>query len=172
MKYVLQQQLLYCFTWSSNQLLNLNVLSLLFLQTFLVINSIPLCFDPPIFCHPLANLFLSFWLFCVLFWMLWMLVTVYKQYHVQHASQITTWATIFMERLFNVSKAWVRYWSHVFLITYYKCSLKSFGQSVQKREAKGKKKKIIRMAIAKLFAFNEDANAITKSIYFPNHVFL
>ena len=172
MKYVLQQQLLYCFTWSSNQLLNLNVLSLLFLQTFLVINSIPLCFDPPIFCHPLANLFLSFWLFCVLFWMLWMLVTMYKQYHVQHASQITTWATIFMERLFNVFKAWVRYWSHVFLITYYKCSLKSFGQSVQKREAKGKKKKIIRMAIAKLFAFNEDANAITKSIYFPNHVFL
>ena len=172
MKYVLQQQLLYCFTWSSNQLLNLNVLSLLFLQTFLVINSIPLCFDPPIFCYPLANLFLSFWLFCVLFWMLWMLVTVHKQYHVQHASQITTWATIFMERLFNVSKAWVRYWSHVFLITYYKCSLKSFGQSVQKREAKGKKKKIIRMAIAKLFAFNEDANAITKSIYFPNHVFL
>ena len=141
MKNVLQQQLLYCFTWSSNQLLNLNVFSLLFFQTFLVINSIPLYFDPWIFCHPLANLFPSFWLFCVLFWMLWMLVTVHKQCHVQHASQITTWATIFMERLFSVSRKWVRYWSHVFLITYYKPSLKSFEQSAQKRGAKGKKKK-------------------------------
>ena len=129
MKNVLQQQLLYCFTWSSNQFLNLNVFS------------IPLYFDPRIFCHPLANLFPSFWLFCVLFWMLWMLVTLHKQCHVQHASQITTWATIFMERLFSVSRKWVRYWSHVFLITYYKLSLKSFGQSVQKRGAKGKKRK-------------------------------
>ena len=48
----------------------------------------------------LSNLFLSFWLFLVVFWMLWMLVTV----HVPHASQITTWGTIFTERLFGVFK--------------------------------------------------------------------
>ena len=34
MKYVLQQQFLYCFTWSSNQFLILNILSFLFLQIF------------------------------------------------------------------------------------------------------------------------------------------
>ena len=38
---VLQQQFLYCFVWSSNQPLNLNI-SFLFLQTFLFINSISL----------------------------------------------------------------------------------------------------------------------------------
>ena len=35
MKYVLQQQFLYCFIWSSNQFLILKIFSFLFLQTFL-----------------------------------------------------------------------------------------------------------------------------------------
>ena len=87
---ILEQQLLCCSTWSSNQLLNLNI-SLLFLQTFLLINAMSLCFDPWIFCHPLANLFPSFWLFFVLFWMLWMLVTMHKLCHVPQASRVTTW---------------------------------------------------------------------------------
>ena len=108
---------IYCFTWSSNQLLNLNI-SYLFPQTFLLINSISLCFDPWIFCHPLANLFPSFCLFVVILWMLWMLVTVYKPCHVPRALEITTWEALFIERLFSVSKEWVRSWSHVFLIIY------------------------------------------------------
>ena len=43
---ILQQQFLYCITRSSNQLLNLNIFSFPFLQTFLLINSISLWFDP------------------------------------------------------------------------------------------------------------------------------
>ena len=54
MKYVLQQQFLYCFTWSSNQFLVLNSFFFLFLQTFLIINSISLCFDSWIICHLLV----------------------------------------------------------------------------------------------------------------------
>ena len=116
---VFQQQLLHFSTWSSNQLLNLNIFSFLFLQTFLLINSSSLCFNPWIFCHPLANLFPSFWLFLVLFWMLWMLVTVFKPCHVLHASRITTSGTLFMEK-FSVSKESVRSWSHASLIIYHR----------------------------------------------------
>ena len=107
---VLQQQISYCFTWSSNRLP----------QAFLLINSISFCFDPWIFSHLLANLFPSFWLFLVLFWVLWMLVTVYKPCHVPHASRITTSGKRFRERLFSVSKESVRSWSHAFLIIYRK----------------------------------------------------
>ena len=46
---------LHCFIWSSNQLLNLNIFSFLFLQTFSFINLISLCFDHWIFCHSLTN---------------------------------------------------------------------------------------------------------------------
>ena len=60
---------IYCFFWTS---------SFLFLQTFLLINSMCLCFDPCIFCHLLANykLFPNFWLFLVFFgccecWLRW-----------------------------------------------------------------------------------------------------
>ena len=45
MKFVFQQQFLYCSTWNSNQFLVL---------TFLPVNSISLCFDPWIFCHLLG----------------------------------------------------------------------------------------------------------------------
>ena len=98
---------------------------LLFLQTILLINSISFCFDSWIFCHPLSNivllakLFPSFWLFLVLFWMLWMLVTVFKACHVSRASQITTWGTLFTTKLLSVSKEWVRSWSQTSLIIYY-----------------------------------------------------
>ena len=47
---------------------------------------------------------MNFWLFLVLFWMLWMLVPVNKPRHVPHASQITTWGTIFTKIVFGVSK--------------------------------------------------------------------
>ena len=128
---LLQQQLLYFFTWSSDQLLNLNIFSFLFLQTFLLINSISLYFDPWIFSHPLANLFPSFWLFLVLFWILWMLVTVFKLCHVSHTLRITTSGTLFTGKLVSVSKQWVRSWSHASLIIIIKRLLKSLRQSIQ-----------------------------------------
>ena len=89
-----------------------------------------------------------------------MLVTVHKLCHVPHASRITTWATIFTERLFSVSKEWVRSWSLVSLITYYKKFAEKLLaiRSKKGREGKMKKKKRTRMAIAKVFALN--ANAI------------
>ena len=120
MKNVLQQQLSYLFTRSSNQVLNLNIFSFLSPQTFLLINTISLCFDPWIICHPLASLFLISWLFPVLFWLLWMLVTLYRTCHVPHASRITASVTLFTERLFSVSKETVRSWSHAFLIIYHR----------------------------------------------------
>ena len=68
----------------------------------------------------LTNLFPSFWLSLVLFWILWMLVTVHKQCHVPQVSRVTIWRTIFKERLFSLSKKWVRSWSQAFLIAYHK----------------------------------------------------
>ena len=110
---VLQQQLLCFFTWSSNQLLNLNIFSFFRIFTYeLDFSGLPST-------GWLANLFPSFWLFLVLFWMLWMLVTVFKACHVSHASQITTWGTLFTTKLLSVSKEWVRSWSHTSLIIYY-----------------------------------------------------
>ena len=141
---VLQQQLSYRFARSSNQLPNLNIFSFLFPQTFLLINSISLCFDPWIFCHPLANLFPSFWLFLVLFWMLWMLVTVFKPCHVLHASRIMTSETLFMEK-FSVSKESVRSWSHASLIIYHKTFAKKLKavrpKSCREREKEKEKER-------------------------------
>ena len=74
----------------------------------------------------LTNLFLSLSLFLVLFWIIWMLVTVHKPCHVPHASQITNWRTIFKERPFLVSKEWDRSWSRAFLIAYHKTFIKKF----------------------------------------------
>ena len=103
----LQQQLLYFFTIASSQLLNLNIFSL-FRFFYLSIDF-----------SLLTNLFLSFWLFLVLFWMLWMLVTAFKLCHVPQVSRITTWGTPFMERKnFSVPKEWFRFWSHESLIIF------------------------------------------------------
>ena len=99
---VLQQQLLCFFTWSMNQLLNLNIFPFFIIFTYELDFSVLRSTVWP------ANLFLSFWLFLVLFWMLWMLVTVFNLCQVPHASGITTWGTLFTERLFSVSKEWVR----------------------------------------------------------------
>ena len=141
---VFQQQLLHFSKWSSNQLLNLIIFSFLFLQTFLFINSSSLCFNPWIFCHLLANLFPSFWLFLVLFWMLWMLVTVFKPCHVLHASRITTSETLFMEK-FSVSKESVRSWSHASLIIYHKTFAKKLKavrpKSCREREKEKEKER-------------------------------
>ena len=167
---VLQQQFLYCFTWSSNQLLNLNIFSFLFLQTFLLINSISLCFDYWIFCQHsltgLTTLFSSFWFFLVLFWMLWILVAVHKLSHVTHASRKTTSRTIFKERLFSVSKEWVSSWSHAFLITYHKTLAKKLLAVRLEKVTRRKKRKKTRKAIAKLFTLN--ANAINGFLYYQN----
>ena len=94
-------------------------------------------------------------LFPVLFWMLWMLITVHKLCHVPDALQITNWETIFMERHFCVSKEWVGSWSYAFLITYHKRWLKSFS-AVRPGKLTRRKKKT-RMAIVKLFALNANA---------------
>ena len=102
----------------------------------------------------LTNLFLSFWLFPVHFWMLWMLVTMHKPCHVPHASQITTSRLNFTEICFGVSKEWVRSWLHVFLISW----LKSFWQSVQNKWREAKTEKKLEWQLQKLFALN--ANAI------------
>ena len=86
---------LYCFTWSSNQHLNLNIF-FLFLRTFLLINSISvLKIESSTSIHWLTgrtNLLPSFWLFLVLFWMLWMLVTVcvFILFHLLVSSGCTT----------------------------------------------------------------------------------
>ena len=111
MKYVLQQQLVYSFTWSSNQFHILNIFSFLFLKTFLLINSISLCFDPYTFCHLQAvriyNLFPSFWrsvlaVFCAFLDAVHAGYRAYKPCHVPHASPITTSGTIFTEICFGV----------------------------------------------------------------------
>ena len=141
---VLQQQFLYCFTWSNNQFLNLNILfsfsSDFYLSTrFLSVLTIEssACIH---WLTGLTNLFPSFWLFLVLFWMLWILVAVHKPCHVPHTSRITTW-TIYTERLFSVSKEWVRSWSHALLITYHKTLTKKLLAVHPQKVARRKKEK-------------------------------
>ena len=91
--------------------------------------------------HWLTCSWVSSRLFLVLFWILWMLVTVHKLCHVPHTSQITTCGTIFSERHFRVSKEWVRSWSHAFLITYHKTLTKKlFGGPSRKSDKEEKKK--------------------------------
>ena len=133
---VLQQQFLYCFTWSSSQLLNLDIFSFLFLY-YLLTQFISVLTLKSFAIYWLTCFRVSGELFLVLFWMLWMLVTVHKLYHVSHASRITTCGTIITKRHFNVSKEWVRSWSHVFLITYHKILIKKlFGGPFRKSDEK------------------------------------
>ena len=56
--------------------------------------------------------------FFFFFRMLWTLGTVRKLFHLPYASRITISESTFTERLFSVSKEWIRSWSHTFLITY------------------------------------------------------
>ena len=107
------------------------------------------------YCHLLANLFPSFWLFCVLLWMRWMQVTVHKLCHLPHASRITTCGTIFAEIFSGVSKKWVRSWSHTFLIANVKTLTRKL---LAVRQEKGREGKKTRIAVSKLFPLN--ANAI------------
>ena len=154
---------LYCFTWSSNQLLNLNIFLFCFFRLFNLstrfFSGLTLEYSA---INRLANLFQLFpssWLILVLFWWLWILVTVHKPCHVPHASWVTTWGTIFIERLFSVSQEWVRSWSHAFLITYDKTLTKKIlavrPEKVTRRRKRKNRKN--RMAIAKFFAFNANA---------------
>ena len=89
----------------------------------------------------LTNLISSFWLFLVLFWMLWILVTVDKPCHVPHTPRKTTWRKIFTERLYSVSKRWVRSWSHAFLIAYHKKLPKKLLAVRPEKVTRRKKKK-------------------------------
>ena len=96
----------------------------------------------------LSNLFPSFWLFLVLFWMLWMLVTAPKPCHVPHLSRITTSRTIFLERPFRVSKEWVKSWSHTSsLITYDKIFIIKLLAVRPEKVKRGKKRKKSRKTI-------------------------
>ena len=130
---VLQQQLLCFFTWSSNQLLNLNIFS------FFKIFTYELDFSVLPSTGLLANLFPSFWLFLMLFWMLWMLVTIFNPCHVPHVSRITTWRTLFTKRFFSVSKEWVRSWSYASLIIYHKTFTKKF-EALRPKSCRGEEK--------------------------------
>ena len=102
----------------------------------------------------LTNFFPSFWLFLVLFWILWMLVTMDKPCHGPHTSRMTTWVTVFTRIRFSVSKKWVRSWSHVFVVTYHKTlPRKLLAVRPEKVTTKEKRRKI-RQAIATFFALN------------------
>ena len=127
---------LYWFTWSSNQLLNLNIFSFFYLPTrFFSVLTLEYSAIHWLTCFRVPGWFLCFF-GCYEYWLPCILV---KLCHVPHASWIITWGTIFIEPLFSVSQEWVRSWSHAFLIAYDKTWLKSFWQSVQKKWREGKK---------------------------------
>ena len=126
---------------------------------FLLIISIFLCFVNWIFCYPLTNLSPSSWLILVLFWMLWILVTVHKRCHVPHVLRIKTWGTTFLERFFNVSQEWLRFGHTLSWELMIKRWLNSSWQSVKKKWAGGKKEKKPRMATAKLLPFHTNAKS-------------
>ena len=121
-------------------------------------------FWPFIFCNLLDNLFQSFSLFLVLFWMLRMLVTVNKPCHVPHLSWIITWGTNYRKIFLGVSKEWTRSWSYVSLITNFKKLPKKLLTVRPENWMRRKKRKKSIMAIAKLFALK--ANAVNWSVSF------
>ena len=90
-----------------------------------------------LFCHPLPLARLSG---CFL-WMHWMLVTRFNSCHVPRASRITTWRTRFTERLFSVTKEWVRSWSQVSLIIFHKTFTKTLKAVRPKSCRRGEKEK-------------------------------
>ena len=160
---------LYCFTWSSNQLLNLNIFSFLFLHTFhLSTRFVSVLTLKSSTIHWLTCFRVSSGLFRVLFWMIWMLVTVHKLWHVPYASRISTYRTVFTERHFSVSMEWGKSSSYAFLMTYHKTLIKKTFLTVrpEKVTRRKKRRKKTRMAIAKLLALN--ANAKTFRNYFPH----
>ena len=116
--------------------------SFLFLRTFLLIDSISLCFDPWIFYNLLlANLFPNFSLLIMFFCMLWMLVTVNDLCYVPQVSRIT-WETNFTEIFFGVSKKWARSWSYASLITSLKTLTKKLLTVCLENWKRMKKKRI------------------------------
>ena len=139
--------------------------SFFFLRTFLLSDSISLCFDPWIFYNLLiANLFPNFSLLIVFFWMLWMLVTVNDLCYVPHVSRIT-WETNFTEIFFGVSKKWARSWSYASLITSLKTLTKKLlTVCLENWKRMKKKKKKNRMAVSKLLSLN--SNTMKWSILF------
>ena len=106
------------------------------------------------------NLFSNFWLFLVLFWMLWRLVTVNKLCHVPHASRITTWETVFTKIFFAVSKEWVRSWSHASKVTNLKTLAKKLLAVPPKIALGIRKRERTRIAIPKRFALHANAEKV------------
>ena len=112
----------------------------------------------------------------MIFWMLRILVTVNKPYYVPYVSRVTTSGTSFTKLPFDVSKEWVRSWSHTYFLTNFKTFLKRLlvvPPKTLKRERKRRKSK--GNVIWKLFALHPNkkkkdnykafcvmANAITK----------
>ena len=125
MTHVLPQQLLYCFTWSSNQFLNSTFYLFFFFRVFylstqfLSVLTLESSTIHWLTCFWVSGSFLCFF-GCCKCWL-----RLHKPCHVPHESRITTWATIVKERPFSVSKEWVRSWSHAFLITNYKTLTKN-----------------------------------------------
>ena len=128
-------------------------------SSYFFIYQLDFCFDPWIFCHLLANLFPCFWLFLVLFWMLWRLVTAHNPCHVPHASRIT-YGIIFTEIFLDVSKEWVRSWSHAFLITNLKMLAKKLSAVHPEKVPRRKKRK--KKLEWQLQSASLNANAIIK----------
>ena len=111
----------------------------------------------------LTKLFLSLWQFLVLFWMLWMLVTMHRPCHVPHVSRITAWRTIF-KKYFLVCPRNESDLSHVFMIAYHKMLTKELLAVHPEKVTERKKRKKTRKTIGKLFALNANAK-ITSKIY-------
>ena len=106
------------FTWCTSQFLLLNTFYFLFPQTFLLINSIFLCFDPWIFCQLLiVSKFLT--VSCA-FVDVVNVVTVNKlkqmACYMPHASQITTQGTNFRQTFFSVTSE-----LYPILVTHFTC---------------------------------------------------
>ena len=105
-----------------------------FFQSFLLINSNSLRFDPWIFCYLPAKLFPSLWLFLVLFWMLRMLFTVQ-----------------FWEKCYGNVFGCVQEISQILVTLMFKCWLKSFWLQISLHSrAPFKRKSIINKIIDKI----------------------
>ena len=131
-------ELINCFFWTS----------FLFLQPFYLstgVLSFMILESSVIHYIQLANLFPSFWLFFVLFWMLRLLVAVNKLCNVPHGSRIKTLETIFTKIRFGGSKEWVRSWSHSSLIkdlrTFVKKLSAVFPNTLRRKRKKRKKER-------------------------------
>ena len=138
MNHILQQKCLYCFTWSANQLLTLNIFSFSS-DSFLLINPISFYSDPWIFCNLLHTSWLTcfqvsshFLCFfgcckCCLLWISRVMCNTRADENVRNNLYKNT---------FWWCKEWVRFWSYAALVN--DLCLETFGSP--SRNAAEKKK--------------------------------